>query len=262
MYIVLRIALLALAFFFASCAGNVAETPLPQPERATEEWEGERSSILVLAGQDFPEESGIADFVAWEYGLALEKGRARVLYWPATFEALGASLDLLSGIARNEQPEIVVAVGAPPGALVELNRIRAAFPEIKIASIFPSGEALAVEAVSDMVIDMGISFVQEAGLGAAMVAEEETVLDIKTHEAAALVLGAVFSMEMLKMNGGSSLEPASVLLERGMRFAESAAMRAHEGFAPLFWEYSLAADPDTGLRSRRHILIHKAGRGI
>ncbi len=248
----------AFAFFFASCTEKAAEiSATAEPVQSADIWEGKKSTLLVLAGQDFPEESGIADFVSWEYGLAEEKGRARFLYWPHTFEERDASLRLLSNTAQEESPEIVVAFAAPEGTLRELNRIRAEFPEIKIVSIFPSDEALPIEAVSDMVIDMDISDVEGAGIDGGITAEEETALDITAREAAALILGAVFSMEMEEMEAGSSGAPVRALLETGMRFAEAVAMSADADFTGLCWEYAQAVDPDTGLRSRKHVLIRK-----
>ena len=190
--------------------------------------------------------------------MAEENGLARILYWPASFEERDSSIRLFSSIAQEEAPEIVVAIGAPEGTLRELNRIRGEFPKIRIASVFPSDEAIPTEAVSDMVIDMDIAPVEAAGVEGEMVAEEETELDIAADEAALLLLAAVFSMEMIGGEEDDASAPLSELFEEGMRFAEISAAKAGNGPAPPSWEFRQAIDPDTGLRSRRHILLRRA----
>ncbi len=257
-------ALLSAAFilFLTSCRGSKANSEQASIlERIVGPWEGEKSTVLVLAGEAFPEESGIADFVAWEYGLTVEKGLARFLYWPGTFEKRSASLRLLRNIALEERPEILVTIAAPSGTLNELIRIRSQFPEIKIVSIFPLDEALPVEAVSDMVIDIDPHSAQSEEIDTAMIAEEATALNITADEASALLLGAVFSMEMSEQetespNLSRTVVAASALLEIGMGFAANTSVKRNEK-SGLHWQYAQAVDADTGLKSRRHILITK-----
>lgn len=225
---------------------------LPQVEEALLEA---KSPLLVLAGQSYPEESGIADFVLSKYGQAGNGPGARVLYWPRSFNEANASLRLLSGAASEQRPGIVVTIGAPEGTMRELRRIRDELPDVKIVSIFPSDDALGMEAVSDMVIDMDISEVESSGIGADIAEEEATALDITAREAAALLLGAALSMEESALGNGG--EPGSVPLEAAMRSATEIAMRLDTSFAPTRWQYAQATDPDTGLRSRRHVLIRR-----
>ena len=227
-----------------------------EPLLPVEAWQGSKSPLLVLCGENYPEESGIVELVLWEYGLARTKPPVRFLYWPRTFDEADASLRLLSRTAREESPKIVAAIGAPEGTLRELRRIRGEFPEIKIVSIFPSDDALATEAVSDMVIDMDISDVEASGIGAEIAEEEETAVDITAREAALLLLGAVLSME--ESDQGGSAATGSAQLESAMGFALEAAMQEDSSFSPPRWQYVQATDPDSGLRSRRHVLIRKA----
>lgn len=224
---------------------------------SVEIWQGSKSPLLVLCGQNYPEESGIADFVLWEYGLARDNPTVSFLYWPRTFEEEEATLRLLTNTARSGNPKIVAAIGAPEGTLYELRRIRNEMPQVKIVSIFPSDDALETEAVSDMVIDMDISHVEASGIGADIAEEEETALDITAREAAALLLGALLSMEEEIDRHKTSAEPGSAPLEAVMRFAVEVAMRADPTFSPPRWQYVQAIDPDTGLRSMRHVLIRQ-----
>ena len=246
----------------AAAAGRVAARPAvparqkaeEEPPNAAEAWQGSKSSVLVLAGENYPEESGIADFVLWEYGLARTRPDVRFLYWPRTFEEQDASLRLLSNTARAQEPKIVAAIGAPEGTLRELRRIRSEFPDAKIIAIFTADDALEVEAVSDLVIDMDISAVEASGIGADIAEEEETAVDITAREAALLLLGAVLSME----ESGDAGVSESARLESAMRFAVAAAAQADAAFSAPRWQYVQSTDPDTGLRSRRHVLIRKA----
>ena len=247
------------ADFGAAAATGSAPLPVAEkeakedPPKPAEAWPGSKSALLVLCGQNYPEESGIANYVLWEYGLARIKPDVRFLYWPRTFEKEDASLRLLSNTARSQRPKTVVTIGAPEGTLRELRRIRNELPEAKIVSIFPSDDALATEAVSDMVIDMDISDIESSGIGEDIAEEEETAVDIAPREAAVLLLGVAISMEESAGNGA----PESALLEAAMRFADEAAMNADTAFYPPRWQYVHAIDPDTGLRSRRHVLIRR-----
>ena len=237
-------------------AQSVVEEPSEEALLPVEVWRGSKSQLLVLCGQNYPEESGIADFILWEYGLARNAPRARFLYWPRTFDDEGASLRLFSNTAREVRPKIVVAIGAPSGTLRELKRIRNEAPEVKIVTIFPSDDALETEAVSDMVIDMDISHIEATGIGRDIAEEEETALDITEREAAVLLLAAALSMEESAENEACNA-PGSAPLEAAMRFAVEAAMQADPSAPPPRWQYVQATDPDTGLRSRRHVLIQK-----
>lgn len=239
---------LALALFAPSCKKNDSDLPAAsEAEKSGDALQKKRSSLLALLGEGFSEQSGAARLVLQEYGLAGDEGGlARVFYWPRSFEG-GATLRLFSDAAQDEAAAIVIALAAPEGTTRELNRIRSEAPNVKIASLFPSDDALATEAVSDIVVDMDIF---------ASSLEEEAPLDITAAEAATILLAAALAMEELSSEEDAPL--SAPLLEEAMRLADSLAAQADEGFSATRWEFEQAADADTGLRSKKRVLIRRA----
>lgn len=213
----------------------------------------ERARLLLLSGAAFPRESGAADFLAWEYGLAEEKGRVRVLYWPETFRRTDSSLRLVRETVREEQPDILITLGAPEGTLRELRAVREEFPDIRIVSIFPADDPLPVEAVSNLMIDQEVpAAVLSPDGDPALMPEEEAAADFSGREAAVLLLGAAFAME-----SGDLSATGSEILASGMQLAGTVAKEGGLIYPVPDWEFLPAADPETGIKSMKHVLIRK-----
>lgn len=224
-----------------SCTGS------DSGESALNPSEEHKSGVLVLAGEGFGRESGVADLISREYGLAEEKGRARILYWPETFRREAASLRLFSTVAEEEAPGIILTIGAPEGTVRELRRIRESAPAVTIVSVFPLEEAIPVEAVSDIMIDIGVP---DFGGGAESHQEADTAVEISGGEAAVILLGAVFAAEQ---NDGNRLK--SVELEEGIEKACECGLAAGYEAIGGAWGYAQAVDPETGIRSQKHVVI-------
>lgn len=209
--------------------------------------DSKKSTVLILAGEDFKRESGAFDLIAMEYGLAEEKGRVRILYWPETFDTANSSLRLFTETAEEEKPGIIVTLGAPEGTLRELRRINGILPAAKIISIFPLEEPIPVEAVSGLLVDVYVPGLESDT--AAPQDENDTAVEISGKETALILLGAVLAMET---DDGDSIK--SETLAAGI--AEAAEKTDSETKTQIKdWEYMPAVDTETGIRSKKHVLV-------
>lgn len=226
-------------FFQISCTKN-------NRDMAVQIDSGKKSRLLILAGEDFGPQGGATGLISRVYGLAEEKGRIRILYWPETFDHNNSSLRLFSSTADEEKPEIVVNLGGPEGTLRELRRIKEMFPETKIISIFPLDEAIPVEAVSDLMVDVYVPSLESDT--AAPQDEKETSVEISGEETSLILLGAVLATET---DGSDSVKSDS--LAAGIKKAAEMADIGKD--MTDGWEYLQAVDADTGIRSKKHVLI-------
>ena len=147
------------------------------------------------------------------------------------------------------QVSIIITVGAPDRTINELNRIRAARPDIKIVTLFQSDESLPTEAVSDLLIDYPV----DTGLLAdENTAGSEILSKFTDSSLGALILGCALAVEKSTSN-----DSPLVRLNAGLNTA-----RIFMKLKQTDIDYTLNPyiDPATTLHSRSHLVLSfKAG---
>jgi hypothetical protein len=188
-----------------------------------------------------------------EYGIAGAGGMTVKLLYPDSFKVSGiARISVLADRAAESGVTIIVTVGAPEGTVNVLNRIRAANPSIKIVSLFPLDDALSVEAVSDIVADYPVpkEILSSENAAAASSSVPGSAGSVNDSSLGLLVLASVLAEE------GPSSDAPQARLAASLETARSL-MKMKKTDAS--WNLSPWADPDTGLKSRNHLLLEYKG---
>lgn len=140
---------------------------------------------------------------------------------------------------------ILVTVAVPERSVRELERLRASDPEIQILSVFPMDEVLPVEAVSDLVLDLPAASDILSGEA------EDTAFNFPSTELSSLLYVSVLALE-------SESAPAPDRFSSALKLAREASRNQSVGSS---WTVSAWKDPDTGIRSRNHLVIAMNGSG-
>ncbi len=140
---------------------------------------------------------------------------------------------------------ILVTVAVPERSVRELERFRASDPEIQILSVFPMDEVLPVEAVSDLVLDLPAASDILSGEA------EDTAFSIPATELSSLLYVSVLALE-------TDSSPAPDRFSAALKLAREASRNQSVGSS---WTVSAWKDPDTGIRSRNHLVIAMNGSG-
>jgi hypothetical protein len=203
--------------------------------------------VLVMVGPSFAGRPELLSPVVEEYGVLDDAipespGMMTVMTWPDSFIVeKRPRLSKLTEAAEDPRVTIVATLGAPEGTVRELNRLRSSRPDLKILSLFGEDAALQLEAVSDLVLDRtspkGILEDENATPGALL----------SDEAAGVLLLGALLSAE----DRDQSTAPL-VKLSVSLDAARSYARNRHFGSD---WTVSAFVDPDTGLKSRNHLVV-------
>lgn len=251
-----RIALL-LCFFvilFSGCSGkapssgspaDVAEANVEDTSRKFPPRHRDADHIVVvMLGEDYVGRPAILDALVTEYGLSGFGGMVLRLDYPESFkEGSRTRLAVLAERASDPSVTVVLALGAPEGTVRELNKIRANAPGTKILNLFPLDETLPCEAVSDLVADYPSPDELLADENATPPAGSSLLDD---GSLAQLMLASVLAWD--GTSPGAPVELLSASLETArdlMKLKKNAAV----------WKLAPWVDPDTGLKSRNHLVV-------
>lgn len=203
--------------------------------------------VLVMIGPSFAGRPELLSPAVEEYGvldsaIPESPGMMTVMTWPDSFIVeKRPRLSKLTEAAEDPAVTIVATLGAPEGTVRELNRLREARPDVRIVSLLGEDAALSLEAVSDLVLD-------RASPKGILEDENATPGSLLSDEAAGvLLLGALLSAED-RDQSAAPLVKLSVSLDA----ARSYARNRHFGSD---WTVSAFVDPDTGLKSRNHLVV-------
>lgn len=203
--------------------------------------------VVVMLGEEYASRPRLLEPLYAEYGIAGFGGMVVPLSWPGSFLVeKRPRLSVLSEIAREPDTTILVTVGAPEGTVRELEKIRNTRPGMKILTLFPLDEPLPVEAVSDLVLDFKASDQPLADENA----PSGPLLDDSSM--GVILLALALAGEDLS-SGVSPLDAVSGALDR----AGSLARQKKEVSG---WSFSSYVDPETGLRSRNHLVLSVPAR--
>jgi len=198
--------------------------------------------VVVMLGPLYADRPAVTESLLAEYGVAGYGGMVELMPYPAAFTRNGlVRLSDLTDAVRSPGVTILVTVGAPEKTVTELNKLRADRRPLSVISVFPSDEYLPVEAVSDLVLDRSLS--------GEPLADEESSL-IPDADLGVLLLAAVLSGE----EKDGSISP-QLRLETSL---DSAKILAHQKKSCAGWSFSPWIDPETGLRSRNHLVLATA----
>lgn len=243
--------LAAFAVVLAGCAGkpdpsgsgadgkpSVAEAHKPRHRTADHQ-------VLVMLGPGYAARPEILDGLVSEYGLSGAGGMVVKLLYPEDFKVgKQVRLSLLTEAAKHPDATVLVTVGAPDGIIYELNRIRAARPDLRIVSLFADDDAIPIEAVSDIMVENATSGELLAPENADFAPPDG--IDV-------LLLASVLAVE----DKDSSIEPLAGLTT-AMDTARNLLKRKA---ACADWNFSDYVDPDTNLRSRTRLVLATAAAG-
>jgi hypothetical protein len=243
--------LAAIAVILSGCAGK-SDQPVAgvdgKPSAADVHKPRHRAAdhqVVVMLGPDYASRPEILDGLISEFGLSGSGGMVVKFLYPEDFkEGKQVHLSKLTAAAKIPEATVLVTVGAPEGTIYELNRIRAARPDIKIVSLFANDDAIPVEAVSDIMVENATS--------GELLASENT--DFTPPDGIdVLLLASVLAAE----DKDSSVEPLAGLTT-SMDTARNFLKRKG---ACNDWNFSDYVDPDTNLRSRTRLVLATAAAG-
>lgn len=212
-------------------ASAAQETPKKKAPRHA--LDGRR--ILLLAGKAYaggdPASDPLYAPLIEEFGLLSEGGMLGIVTSPQ---------ELL------EDPSVtaVIVLAGPERTVRTLLRLRNERPGILILSIFPVDETLAVEAVSDLVIDLPVS--------------PELLADENAPQAAAIPDGELSFLLLAAalFSDTPASDPPPVRFDGALAAARKS--RGNPAAASL-WSIVPYKDGDTGLKSRNHLVVDIPG---
>ena len=206
--------------------------------------------VIVMLGPEYANRPAVLDAMTSEYGLAGAGGMTVKLLYPESFKVSGITrISVLAERAAESGMTIIVTVGAPENTVTVLNKIHAVNPAIKIVNLFPLDDALSVEAVSDIVADYPApkEILSDENAPASAVAAAGSVSDASIG---LLILASALAEE------GPAVDAPEVRLAASLEMARSF-MKMKKSDIP--WNIARWIDPDTGLKSRNHLLLESRG---
>lgn len=218
---------------------SVVEKSFPPRKRAPDH------KVIVMLGEDYAKRPAILEPLVAEYGLSGFGGMTVPLKYPESFTVgTRTRLSALAERAAVSDVTIVVTVGAPEGTVTELKKIRSIHPSMRIVTLFSGDETLPVEAVSDIVAmesreDKLLS--DESAPGASLAADDPSL--------GLLVLASVLAAEDIPADG--SPDPSAIFASAISSASDLMKLKKNAST----WSASAWIDPDTGLKSRKNLLV-------
>lgn len=230
------------AAFNADSVGteNAAKAPAPRHRAADHQ-------VLVMLGPTYASRPAILDGLISEYGLAGSGGMTFRLYYPDSFkDGSKTRLSILSERASDPSVTIVVTVGAPEGTVRELAKIREARPDVRVVTLFPDDDILPSESVSTLLVNLPEAgeLLADEGASAASGSIDDAALGM-------LILASVLAEEK-PVATEAPLARLTACLETARTLLRLRKDETRFALAPY-------VDPDTGLRSRNHLVVARGG---
>jgi hypothetical protein len=195
--------------------------------------------VIVLVGPEFATRPEVLDGLISEYGLDGAGGMVVRLQYPdSLLDGKRVKLSLLSDAVETSGATTLVTVGAPEGVAVELTRLRARKPDLRIVSLFSADDMLPVEAASGLTLE----YAPPAGI----LADENTTV-MPSDGIDVLVLAAVLAIE--------DPDPSISPLLRMQTSLDSARSFLRKKSVGSDWKITAWADPDTNIRSRVRLVL-------
>lgn len=249
-HIVLFSLVLSLFFCISSCkpSNKLLETVLVSETSVQVEAEtqkkivfrrkAENRRILVALGPSWSNQPAILKHLLAEYGAVSSGGIVQLLQYPDDFLVEGrVRLSVLTAAASDILVDTVITLGTPDGTVRELSRLHASRPELHILTLFPEDDALMVEAASELVIEQAVS--------SELLADEDGSALSNTDVSFLLFAVALSGESTDKI---SPLRCIELSVERARQLSRD--KKAATG-----WAFLPRIDPDTGLKSRNHVLL-------
>lgn len=212
----------------AAAAAVADKASVPAKKLPRHALDGRR--IALYAGADYTSKAPF-EALEIEYGLTHEGG---MLFYPANLTEAASDTELTA----------VITLGSPERTVRGLENLRSARSELSIISIFPADEVLAVEAVSDLVIDIPAS--------SSLMADEtaSSAFAVSDRDLSYILLAAALFAEQRR-----DLAP----LARFDLALEAVRKEMRDPIAGRDWNISQYIDTDSGLKARNHLVIDTSG---
>ncbi|HNY21639.1 MAG TPA: DUF3798 domain-containing protein [Treponemataceae bacterium] len=226
-------------------AGTTAETSKNADAKVTRKPRHRENDhkVVVLTGPEFASKQEILDALISEYGLDGLGGMVVPMQYPESFmDGKKMVMSKLSEAVAAPGVTTLVTVGAPEGVVRELLKIRAHFPDLRIASLFTQDEMLQVELASDLTLEYA---------PAGDILADENATAMPAADVDALILAATLALE----DPDKSIAPLQ-RLQTSLDAARGFLKRKTAGSA---WKIDAWLDPDTNLRSRVRLVLSDGG---
>ena len=243
-------------FAFVSCGGrisvaadDVGSADGVHAERASvQPWRTKSSMrILAVVGQDFTGSDAIVAPLLDEYGSASDGGTVVVMKYPESFRVDGiVRISRMAEAAGEHNADI--RIGRHSRRMRQcLEQAKDSNSSLRVLSLLPREETLAMEALSDLVIDPEIS----SGM-----LDEEKAPVVPEADLSLLLLSAVLAADK---ESSASGKIASKGLSAESLEAALASARKRSGLktACLDWTFASYVDPDSGLKARNHLVFRR-----
>lgn len=229
----------------AGAPGTATESSANADEKVTRKPRHRENDhkVVALTGPDFAGNAEILEALISEYGLDGAGGMVIPMRYPESFTQDGKiALSKLSDAVSAPGVTTLVTVGAPEGVVRELLKIRARFPNLKIASLFTQDEMLKVELASDLTVEYAPS---------GDILADENATAMPASDVDVLILAATLAVE----EPDKSIAP----LQRLQTSLDAARGFIKRKTAGASWKLEAWLDPDTNLRSRVRLVLTDGG---
>lgn len=251
----------ACVFFFVSCEGKgvfsqdgAGSTEGGSANKASiQPWKTSSSArILAVLGQDYASNSEILLPLLDEYGSEADGGSVSVLRYPESFKVDGiVRISRLAEVAAEKKVDMLVSVGIPEGSVNTLKKAADSNPSLKVLTILPDEDSLAMEALSDLVLTPYMSV---------DMLDEEKAAVLSESDIGILLLSAVMAMQ--NVSGSATLTGGSIVPVKSLESSVTAILKRSGVKTPeQAWTFTAYTDPDTGLKARNHLVFKRPDSG-
>lgn len=252
-FISLKLILLGtvLGVFFASCSNKTTFSledsdflkDKTAQRAAIKPWNSKSlKKIVLLLGKDYAQNETLIKPLITEYGLASEGGFVSLMRYPEDFKIDGiVRISHLAQVIEEINADMLVSIGIPEGSVAALTKARNFKPSLQIVTLLPCENSIAIEAVSDLVLDSRVS-------NEVLAAEEAFICS--DQDLSILLLASVLAFENSEASIATKKFNADLLRVSLTLAQKKAKSTACQGM--LFEAY---IDPETSLKSRNHTVF-------
>ncbi|MBN1617418.1 MAG: hypothetical protein JW875_08905 [Spirochaetales bacterium] len=186
--------------------------------------------VLLVAGPQYIALTGIDEELTKEFGAESGGG-------------MYSRVERLRDLSYLPDRSIILTIGAPEGTVRDIVRLHDTFPTLRVATLMPQEDSLAVEEISDLVVNITQS--DEP------LAQEGSEQLLEPGELSLLLLASALYLEQEGATGLAETRMPQVL--------DIVRKRVKQKDAGKNWHFTAWRDPENSLKSKNHLIFVPAG---